>query len=119
LKGLGLASEALPAQHDKTAWLTLRDRFAVIFRRETRDHWCEVFAGTEACVSPVLSLSELAAHPHLSQRGNFVDVDGALHPAPAPRFSRTPGSISRPPLRRSTDDSAKALDAWGESQRNK
>ena len=90
LKGLGLLDAALPHQHDKSAWPALRERFATIFRQHTRAHWSTVFEGTEACVSSVLSFSELSSHPHLAQRGSFVDVDGAMHPAPAPRFSRTP-----------------------------
>jgi alpha-methylacyl-CoA racemase len=114
LAGLNLAAEALPAQHDKAAWPGMRDRVAAIFRTQTRDHWCGVFAGTEACVSPVLSLRELAAEPQLSHRRSFVEVDGALHPAPAPRFSRTPGSISGPPVRRGEGSTDKALADWGE-----
>ena len=111
LEGLGLSGEQLPEQHDRAAWPGMRERFAALFRRHSRDHWRAVFEGTEACVSPVLSLSELGAHPHLAERGSFVEVDGALHPAPAPRFSRTPGAIGGPPARRGAD-MAQALAAW-------
>ena len=75
-----------------------------------------VFAGAEACVSPVLSLAELAAQPHLRQRGSFVDVDGARHPAPAPRFSLTPSAIASPPVVRGAHAEA-ALADWGIEKR--
>ncbi len=94
LQGLGLMDEALPPQHDQSAWPAMRERFGSRFRQHPCEHWLTVFAGTEACVSPILSLSELAAHEHLAQRQNFVEVDGAWHPAPAPRFSRTPSGIA-------------------------
>jgi len=116
LAGLGLAAEALPAQHDRSAWPAMRERFAAIFRRHPRAHWQAVFAGAEACVSPVLSLAELAAQPHLRQRGNFVDVDGARHPAPAPRFSLTPSAIASPPVVRGAHAEA-ALADWGIEKR--
>lgn len=95
--GLGLTAQTLPAHHDRNAWPAMRERFTALFARETRSHWCERFAGTEACISPVLSLGELAQHPHLGARGSLVDNDGVLQPAPAPRFSRTPGAISAAP----------------------
>ncbi|HEX6339267.1 MAG TPA: CaiB/BaiF CoA-transferase family protein [Jiangellaceae bacterium] len=87
LAGLGLAGESLPAQHDKGAWPVLRKRFADVFATRTRDEWAEVFAGTDACVTPVLSFAEAAEHPHLRARGTIVTVDGVPRAAPAPRFS--------------------------------
>jgi alpha-methylacyl-CoA racemase len=116
LQGLGLTGEPLPAQHDRSAWPDLRERFAAIFERHSRDHWVAVFDGTEACVSPVLSLGELAHHPHLAQRGNFVQVNGALQPAPAPRFSRTPSVINGAPVARGADVDI-ALAGWGVPRR--
>ena len=112
LQGLGLASVELPKQHDKSAWPALRERFASIFRQHTRDHWCSVFDGTEACVSPVLALPEVAGHPHLAGRGSIVNLGGAQHPAPAPRFSRTPGAIASAPGTRGGDAAAVLAD-WG------
>ena len=112
LEGLGLQDEALPRQHDKAAWPALRERFAAIFRRRPRDHWTTVFDGTEACVSPVLSFAEAAAQPHLAARGNFVEIDGAVHPAPAPRFARTPSRIGGAPVVRGAGSDA-ALAHWG------
>jgi alpha-methylacyl-CoA racemase len=112
LRILGLSEEGLPDQHDKSSWPKVKAIFAEIFRTKTRDEWCALFEGAEACVSPVLSLSEAPLHRHQIERGNFVECDGVLQPAPTPRFSRTPGAIQRPPARigEHTDD---ALSEWG------
>jgi alpha-methylacyl-CoA racemase len=64
----------------------LRDELTAAFRRESRDHWCKVFEGTNACVAPVLSLSEAPGHPHNAARATFVNIGGVTQPAPAPRF---------------------------------
>ena len=112
LNGLGLHGEQLPRQHDKEAWPALRERFARVFRQHPREHWMAVFEGTEACVTPILSLAELAAQPHLAARGNFVEVAGTMHPAPAPRFSRTPSRIAGAPVVRGAGSEA-ALADWG------
>lgn len=110
LHGLDLQAEPLPNQHDRSAWPAMRDRFAAAFRRRPLAYWLARFDGAEACVSPVLSLAEVVAHPHLAQRGNFVDVQGVLHPAPAPRFSRTPSSISSAPVVRGAGAEATLAD---------
>lgn len=112
LKGLQLAPESLPHQHDRDAWPAMRERFAAIFAKHTRDHWVKVFAGTEACVSPVLSLAEMALDDHVRARGSLVEVDGVLQPAPAPRFSRTAGAVAGPPVARGTGGES-ALADWG------
>jgi alpha-methylacyl-CoA racemase len=65
----------------------MKERFAEIFGRYPRAHWEAVFAGTEACVTPVLSLAETVTHPHFVERGSFVRLDGVVQPAAAPRFS--------------------------------
>ncbi len=93
----GLEGEELPEQADVSHWPELRQRFAGVFRQRTRDEWCTILEGTEACVAPVLSLAEAPKHPHMAARRTFVEVDGVTQPAPAPRFSRTPGAIQRPP----------------------
>jgi alpha-methylacyl-CoA racemase len=67
------------------------------FRTKTRDEWAEIFASLDACVAPVLTLEEALQHPHNVARGTFVDVDGAAMPGPAPRFSRTQGSVGTVP----------------------
>jgi alpha-methylacyl-CoA racemase len=112
LEGLGLSGEALPKQHDRQSWPAMRQRIANIISQHTRDHWSEVFEGTEACVTPVLSLEELATHPHHQGRNSFVEVEGVMHPAPSPRFSRTPSEIQRPPAARGTG-AAEAIASWG------
>ena len=63
----------------------------------TRDEWTEIFAGTDACVTPVLSFAEAAAAPHLTARGTVITLDGIPQAAPAPRFSRTPAATPSPP----------------------
>ena len=99
LEGLGIDPEALPAQMDTSSWPETKKLFADIFSSRTRDEWCRVFDGTDACFAPVLELSEAADHRHNSARSGFVAVDGTVQPAPAPRFSATPGSIrSGPPV---------------------
>lgn len=93
---LGVADEGLPAQHDKEGWPKLRARFAEVFAGRTRDEWEQVFAGSDACVAPVLSPIEAHTHPHNVARNAFIDSGGAVQPAPAPRFSRTPGADPGP-----------------------
>ncbi len=92
LDGLGLSATDLPAQNDRAAWPALTKAFAAAFARNDRDHWANVFADSDACVAPVLSLKEAAAHPHMAARGVYVDVNGVGQAAPAPRFSGTPAS---------------------------
>jgi alpha-methylacyl-CoA racemase len=82
---------------DPATWPALRGRIAVAFAARTQAHWVDVFAGSDACVAPVLGLGDAARHPHLVARGTFVDRAGVVQPAPAPRFSRTPGELDRPP----------------------
>lgn len=89
LAGLGIDPESLPAQMDKSGWPVLRARFTEAFAARTRDEWAAVFEGTDACVAPVLTPAEAAAHPHLAHRGTLVEADGITQSAPAPRFSRT------------------------------
>jgi alpha-methylacyl-CoA racemase len=85
VKGLGLDGEDLPDQMDRGAWPTMKTRLAAIFRTRTRAEWVEVFAGTDACVAPVLTMGEAAEHPHLRARGTVVESGGVPQPAPAPR----------------------------------
>jgi alpha-methylacyl-CoA racemase len=94
LDGLAMDADEWP-QHDVTRWPLLRARLATIFGAQDRDHWERTFSGTEACVTPVLELVEVARHPHHTERATFVDVAGQRlpAPAPAPRLSRTPGAV--------------------------
>jgi alpha-methylacyl-CoA racemase len=95
LERLGLDSASLPAQNDRARWPELRARIAARFLTRTRDDWAAHFAVADACVSPVLSLEEAGRHPHNLARETLVEVDGVRQPHPAPRLSRTPGSIQR------------------------
>jgi alpha-methylacyl-CoA racemase len=97
LAGLGLAGENLPAQMDRSGWPRLRARFTEVIVSRTRDEWAETFAGTDACVTPVLSFGEAAGAPHLTARGTVITLDGIPQAAPAPRFSRTPAGTPAPP----------------------
>ncbi|MEL6808296.1 MAG: CoA transferase, partial [Pseudomonadota bacterium] len=97
LDGLGLSDAALPDQNDRASWPDMTARFADIFARHPRDHWADVFSGTDACVAPVLSMDEAAKDTHLSPRGTYVDVNGVRQSAPAPRFSNAPaGPVPAP-----------------------
>jgi alpha-methylacyl-CoA racemase len=97
LDGLGIDPADLPEQLDHDGWPVLRHRFATAFATATRDEWTARFAGTEACVTPVLTFDESTRHPHLVARRAHVEVAGVTQPAPAPRFSRTPTGVPAPP----------------------
>jgi alpha-methylacyl-CoA racemase len=98
LARLGLGEDPLlVSQLSRDDWPAMKERFAQVFKQKTRDEWCKVFEGSDACFAPVLSALEAPAHPHLAARKTFTTVAGALQPSPAPRFSRTPGAIARPP----------------------
>jgi alpha-methylacyl-CoA racemase len=96
LEGLGIDPAGVPAQHDRSGWPALRERLAASFRTRTRDEWSGHFAGSDACVAPVLDPGEAPAHPHLRARRSFVEVGGVAVPGPAPRFGRTPTGRPRP-----------------------
>jgi alpha-methylacyl-CoA racemase len=102
----------LPWQHDKATWPAMKLRLAEVFKTKTRDEWCEILEGTDACFAPVLSMAEAPQHPHNVQRETFVERNGVVQPAPAPRFSRTGAEIQRPPAfpGQHTDE---ALADWG------
>jgi alpha-methylacyl-CoA racemase len=100
------------AQMDMRQWPALKARFAALFRAKTRDEWIEFFAGHEICFAPVLPMSEARTHPHNVSREMFVDVGGVLHPAPAPRFSRTTTAVQGPPAKPGADTDT-ALADWG------
>ena len=92
MERLGLDPADFP-QFDQDGWPEQKRRLAEVFASRTRDEWAEVFEGSDACVAPLLSLAEAPDHPHNRARQAFVEVDGAPQPAPAPRFSRTPGAV--------------------------
>jgi alpha-methylacyl-CoA racemase len=97
MERLGLGGEDRSTQMDRTTWPAMKERFAAIFASKTRAEWEDVFAGSDACVAPVLSVVEAPDHPHNRARGTFVEVAGVVQPAPSPRFLSTPGEIRRPP----------------------
>ena len=116
LDGLGLRAADLPGQMDRERWSELRQRLAAAFATRTRDEWEETFFERDACVSPVLSPREAAVHPVNVEREVFR-ADGPLgpyQPNPAPRFSRTPGAISRPPGLAGSQ-TREGLRSWGVS----
>jgi alpha-methylacyl-CoA racemase len=90
----------------------MKDRIAALFRTKTRDEWCKIMEGRDICFAPVLSMAEAPKHPHNQHRRTFIEQDGVVQPAPAPRFSRTPGSIQRPPAR-AGEHTEEALRDWG------
>ncbi len=97
LEKLGLSEdEEFLAQNDRNNWEHLKGRISAIFAEKTRAEWEAVFEGTDVCFAPVLSMAEAPEHPHAKARNAFVEVAGVVQPAPAPRFSRTAGEISRP-----------------------
>jgi len=96
LDRLGADRSALPTdRHDRTGWPAIRTYFTRKFREKTRDEWCSIMTGCEICFAPVLSMAEAPRHPHMKARSTFVEHDGVVQPAPAPRFSRTKAGIRR------------------------
>jgi alpha-methylacyl-CoA racemase len=87
----------LPDRGDETNWPAIKASVAAVFRTRTRDEWAATFAGTDACVAPVLTLTEAPRHPHNVERSTFLEHGGIVQPAPAPRFSRTPLALERTP----------------------
>jgi alpha-methylacyl-CoA racemase len=112
---LELQDQGLPKQLDRKGWPALRKAFSEKFTGRTRDEWCAVFEGSDACFAPVLTFSEARAHPHNAVRNAFVHSGKVDQPAPAPRFSRTPGAIRRAPPERGEGGRDALLD-WGFSQ---
>jgi alpha-methylacyl-CoA racemase len=96
VRGLGLDAAALPNRWQRANWPELKETFARRFATRTRADWTAVFEGVDACVAPVLSMSEAVTHPHNAARHAFIERDGVTEPAPAPRFSRTPGAVTSP-----------------------
>lgn len=112
LDRLGLAGDPdFQAQYDRGTWSRMRERLAAIFRSRTRDAWAVQFAGSDACVAPVLTIAEAPFHPQAHDRGGFVERGGILQPQAAPRLSRTPATAGGPPREIGRDDALAAWDA--------
>jgi alpha-methylacyl-CoA racemase len=112
----GLDQEPLAPQMDRSGWPRLRERLAEVFRTRTRDAWCALLEGSDACFAPVLSMAEAREHPHNRARGTFVEIEGIGQPGPAPRFSRSQARVARPPAAGAahTDE---VLEEWGLARR--
>ena len=94
LERIGSPSGLIDRQNDASLWDERSETLSALFATRTRDEWCAVLEGTDACFAPVLALDEVADHPHMAARAAYSKVDGVMQPAPAPRFSRTPGAIA-------------------------
>ncbi|WP_104105308.1 CaiB/BaiF CoA-transferase family protein [Nocardioides sp. 616] len=104
--------EQLPDRNDPANLATIREAFTARFAERTQAEWAEVFDGTDACVAPIVPMTEAARHPHLVARGTYVERDGVVQPAPAPRFSRTRPTIAMSPPA-TGGQTREALAAWG------
>ncbi|MGE5597171.1 MAG: CaiB/BaiF CoA transferase family protein [Hyphomicrobiales bacterium] len=111
----GLEGEQLPAQMDRSQWPAMKERLKALFKTKTRDEWTAIMEGSDVCFAPVLSIPEAYEHPHNKARGTFIEVAGVQQPAPAPRFSRTPGSVDRPPSY-AGQHTNEVLGEWGLSE---
>jgi alpha-methylacyl-CoA racemase len=115
LEKTGVTDPEFAKQMDRTAWPSLREKLAAVIATKTRDEWTEIMGGTDVCFAPVLTLEEAPKHPHNAARQTFVEVAGVTQPAPAPRFSATPGAIQGPPPAIGAH-SEEALSDWGLSK---
>ncbi len=86
-----------PKQMDRAKWAEMKSKIGDAIKGKTRSEWEELMEGTDVCFAPVLSMDEAYEHPHNKQRNTFIEIAGVMQPAPAPRFSRTPASVSSPP----------------------
>jgi alpha-methylacyl-CoA racemase len=102
-KRLGLDDPLWDRQLDPDAWPAQKAALAEVIKGKTRDEWCALLEGTDVCFAPVLSMDEAPAHPHLAERGTFATSGGVVQPTPAPRFSRTPGTLPDPPVEAGAD----------------
>lgn len=112
LEKTGITDPQFQHQMSREDWPELRDKLAAVIATKTRDEWCALMDGTDVCFAPVLSMDEAPSHPHNAARETFVEVGGVVQPAPAPRFSATPGKIQGPPPKIGADNDA-ALADWG------
>ncbi|RJF91841.1 CaiB/BaiF CoA transferase family protein [Noviherbaspirillum saxi] len=112
LEKLGLADDPdFAKKNDSKVWPALQERLVTLFASRTRDEWCALLEGSDACFAPVLNVDEAAAHPHMAARGIYTNIDGVLQANPAPRFSGTPLAQPRRIPRRGEDNEA-VLNDW-------
>ena len=112
LDRLEIPKAEFPNRWDRKDWPRLRDTLAAKFASRTRDEWCQVLEGTDACFAPVLSMGEAPQHPHVAAREVFADVGGVRQPMPAPRFSRTQPELPKAPKSVTRDEALAALRGW-------
>jgi alpha-methylacyl-CoA racemase len=116
LEVLGIDDIDPATQMDQSQWDSVRKKLQAVFETKTRDEWCELLEGTNTCCTPILSMAEVASHPHNMVRKTFINVDGIPQPAPAPRFSRTQSEISRA-AGPADPDLQQVLQQWGASKK--
>ncbi|BAO91942.1 CaiB/BaiF CoA transferase family protein [Caballeronia cordobensis] len=113
LEKLGLQDHpVLQKQMDRTQWPEAKQVLAARFRQRTRDEWTQLLGESDVCFAPVLNFDEARDHPHIKARGTLIDIDGVTHPAPGPRFSRTPAARPDAPAESTTDNAIAALRDW-------
>jgi len=110
LKHTGIDDPDFQNQHDQTKWPAFKARLTEVFKTKSRDEWCRIMEGTDVCFAPVLSLDEAKDHPQCQTRNTFIELDGVLQPAPAPRFSRTKPETPKPPPKVGGDTEAVLVD---------
>ncbi|MBV8746798.1 MAG: CoA transferase [Xanthobacteraceae bacterium] len=112
LEKLGINSAEMPPQFERSQWEVGRAALAKAFKSKSRDEWCAILEGTDVCFAPVLTMDEAPRHPHVKARNVFIDIDGVVQPAPAPRFSRSVPARPSPPRKAENTPLAEALDGW-------
>jgi alpha-methylacyl-CoA racemase len=112
LEKTGIDDPRFKAQMNRDDWPYMKSKLAEVIRAKTRDEWTQALGGSDVCFAPVMGLNEAPDHPHNAARKTFVVIDGVVQPAPAPRFSATPGEIQAPPPAIGADNHA-ALADWG------
>ncbi|VTU37551.1 CaiB/BaiF CoA transferase family protein [Variovorax sp. PBL-E5] len=112
LQRLDIAPADFPDRWDRTQWPRMRETLAARFRTRTRDDWCALLEGSDACFAPVLTMAEAPHHAHAAAREAFVEVGGVQQPRPAPRFSRTSPALPRAPRASTRDEALASLRDW-------
>ena len=112
LELMGLDASVVTKQMDRADWPRLKTVMEERFKTKTRDEWVEIMGGSDACFAPVLEMDEVMDDPHNKERDTFIEIDGVVQPAPAPRFSRTPNPKPTAPVRADMVSLDDALDGW-------
>lgn len=112
LRRLDIDDSSIPDRFDRSTWPGLRAVLSAKFKSQDRAHWCALLEGTDACFAPVLSMDEVAQHPHVQARQALVDHEGVVQPAVAPRFSKTPGAIGPGPRTSTGAQAQQTLQQW-------